>query len=473
MKELKCPKCGNVFTVDPNIFDSLAQQVRNAAFDEEISRREAVMRERMAAQHGLKAAEEKRQHLAEIARREAETLEFQSRYKVLEEKFRQAESLKEAQIRAAVKETEARLSDHLAEKDRQLSDLQRQIDKASNDKEIALLQTQKAAERELARKDLSIHELQDRIKRADSESAAIIAGLKEQHANELAAKDREIQFHKDYKMRLSTKMIGESLEIHCFNLFAEAQSMGMFPDATLDKDNDLHSGGTKGDFIFRDYMDGREYVSIMFEMKNESDTPGAKHRNDEFLEKLHKDRCDKRCEYAVLVSMLEKDSEVYNGGIVNKSHLFPRMYVIRPQMFMVLIALICQISRKSAHEIVHLRRELDVVKRQNIDVTNFEARRDQFAEAFGKLVEAHRDKQQSALSSIDKVIEGLERQADALRKVKQLFEASGKKLDKANETVENDFTIKKLTRANPTMKALFEEARKMNPDSDISNPIEF
>jgi hypothetical protein len=197
-------------------------------------------------------------------------------------------------------------------------------------------------------------------------------------------------------------------------------------------------------------------------MKHEMDTTATKHKNDDFLEKLDKDRRDKNCEYAVLVSLLERDNELYNDGIVNKSHVYPKMYVIRPQMFMPLISLLCQAASKNLAEISHLRTELEVARAQTVDVTNFEQRRDQFVATFGKLVEAHAKKHVDAMSGIDKVIASLEKQIDELRKVKTLFETSEQKLLRANESVENDFTIKKLTRGNPTMRAKFDEARRLN-----------
>lgn len=423
MKELKCPNCKHVFQVDDDVFESLAAQVRTTAYQEEVDRRIEEMRR-----------------------------QFKSDFEL--EKLREEQKFKEREIL---------MKQDIASKESEVSRLNSRLQDFEQGKKIeleaALLKDRGEHQKTLAAKDSEIADLRNRVEAEKRDAALNIAALKERHALEVSEKDKEIQFHKDFKMRMSTKMLGETLEIHCHTLFQQAQSMGMYPDAYFEKDNDARTG-SKGDFIFRDFIDGKEYISIMFEMKNEADATVQKHRNDDFLEKLDRDRNTKNCEYAVLVSMLERDSELYNEGIVNKSHKYPKMYVIRPQMFMNLIGILCQASRKSVETIRGLEMQLEVAKAQSVDISRFEERRDEFALAFKKLVDAHTKKHEDAIGWIDKVIESLEKQVVSLKKVKSLFETSEQKLLRANDAVENDFTIKKLTRGNPTMKKAFEEARR-------------
>lgn len=423
MKELKCPNCKHVFQVDDDVFESLAAQVRTTAYQEEVDRRIEEMRRQLKSDFEL-------------------------------EKLREEQKFKEREIL---------MKQDIASKESEVSRLNSRLQDFEQGKKIeleaALLKDRGEHQKTLAAKDSEIADLRNRVEAEKRDAALNIAALKERHALEVSEKDKEIQFHKDFKMRMSTKMLGETLEIHCHTLFQQAQSMGMYPDAYFEKDNDARTG-SKGDFIFRDFIDGKEYISIMFEMKNEADATVQKHRNDDFLEKLDRDRNTKNCEYAVLVSMLERDSELYNEGIVNKSHKYPKMYVIRPQMFMNLIGILCQASRKSVETIRGLEMQLEVAKAQSVDISRFEERRDEFALAFKKLVDAHTKKHEDAIGWIDKVIESLEKQVVSLKKVKSLFETSEQKLLRANDAVENDFTIKKLTRGNPTMKKAFEEARR-------------
>ncbi|MDO4320677.1 MAG: DUF2130 domain-containing protein [Bacteroidales bacterium] len=411
MKELKCPQCGHVFHVDREMFESIASQVRNIAFNEELDRRIAALRAQMQAEARAERLKDEKAWQERLTRTQQSVTDRDARIKVLNERLDNITQTKNAE------------------------------------RQLALLTQQQESAAEIA-------ELKNRVK-----------AMSEQHALEMRQKDETIEYYKDLKARMSTKMIGETLEIHCHTMFEQARSMGMFPDAEFGKDNDA-SLGTKGDFIFRDFTsDGTEYISIMFEMKNEADTTATKHKNTDFLDKLDKDRRDKGCEYAVLVSMLERDNPLYDNGIVDLSHRYPKMYVIRPQLFMTLIALLCRAARKNLHEIETLRAELAVAREQSIDVTKFEQRRDQFVDAFGKLVAAHTRKHDEAVSGIDKVIESLEKQIENLRKVKNAFEVSEQKLVKAGEKVETDFTIKKLTHGNPTMRAKFDEARRQN-DND-------
>ncbi|MDE6068944.1 MAG: DUF2130 domain-containing protein, partial [Treponemataceae bacterium] len=270
--------------------------------------------------------------------------------------------------------------------------------------------------------------------------------LKANFENQLRAKDEQIVYYKDLKARMSTKMIGETLESHCRTSF-EQFARPLMPDAYFEKDNDARTG-SKGDFIFRDFVDGIEYVSIMFEMKNEADTTATKHKNEDFFKELDKDRKEKKCEFAVLVSLLESESELYNGGIVDVSHKFEKMYVIRPQFFIPMITLLRNASRKS----LEYKRQLSEARNQSIDITNFEAELNSFKADFGRNYRLASEKFASAISEIDKSI-------DHLQKIKDALIGSENNLRIANNKAD-DLTIKKLTRNNPTMRSLFEEMGK-------------
>jgi len=498
MHELKCPNCGSTFHVDQEMFRSIAEQVRSAEFDYELTRRAEEIKEKLANSYNIEQLKVREAHQSELNRLSRAIDEKSAEINMLHEKLASAAELgkaeaakllakREAEIQAlkesvqrtaenARMEADKRLAEasaaqleRLAEKDRIISRLETTVANNDNNRRIAILEEQSRAADRLKAKDEKIAELTHLMDSSLREKDREIAAIKEQHALVVSEKDREIQFHKDFKLRMSTKMVGETLEIHCHRLFLQAQSMGMFPFATFEKDNDIKKSGTKGDFIFRDYFDNEEYISIMFEMKNEADATQARHKNEDFLEKLDRDRNTKECEYAVLVSMLERDNELYNDGIVNMSHRYPKMYVIRPQMFMPLIALLCQASGKNRHEIVELRRQLAVAQAQSVDISRFEQRRDQFVLNFGKLVKAHLSKQDEAVDHIDKVIEALEKQIQALRQVKDTFGVSQKKLLKANEAVEKDFTIKKLTHGSPALRKEFDMIREAQQRSMLEN----
>lgn len=464
MKELKCPKCAHVFHVDQEIFESLANQVKTIVFKEEVERRLQELRAHIEAEMDVRRLRDEQKFKEQISRHEHWLSERDAEVASLKERLENEKRSQESDFQSRMLKRETEHTQAIAAKDKEIASLQSAIAQNDSIRRVAILEEQKKVAATIQQKDTEIAELRNRIEAEIKESTIRENSIREQHAVILRQKDETIEYYKDMKTRMSTKMIGETLEIHCQNLFLQAQSMGMFPDAYFGKDNDIRTG-TKGDFIFRDYIDGQQYISVMFEMKNEADTTATKHKNTDFLDKLNKDRCDKECEYAVLVSLLERDNDFYNDGIVNMSHKYPKMYVIRPQMFMTIITLLSQASRKSHDELRQLRKELAIAKAQTVDVTNFERRRDQFVLSFSKLVEAHSKKHNDAIGGIDKVIEALEKQVESLRKVKNLFEVSEQKLIRANETAENDFTIKKLTHGNPTMRAKFEEARR-NTDSE-------
>lgn len=413
--------------MDDATFASIAEQVRNTVMTEEVERRAREIHEKLLA-------------------------EFKSEKIAVEKE--QANRLSEKEL--ALKERDAEIG-RLKEQLAGIESVHR------SELSLAVMQEQKKGQEEISTMRIEISDLRNRVDAEKKNAEARIATINEQHGALIREKEEQIQQLRDYKARLSTKMIGESLEVHCENEFRMQQSLGLFPTADFHKDNQVMNG-TKGDFVFRDRdpSTGEEYISIMFEMKNESDTTATKHKNEDFFDKLDKDRREKGCEYAVLVSMLETDSELYNRGIVDVSYRYPKMYVIRPQMFIPLISILCQNARRNAQLIANLRSELATAKAQSIDVTNFENKMNQFRDAFGGYVEGHLKKQEAAITGVDKVIAALEKQIDELRKVKSNFESSMGKLEKANDKLQNDFTVKKLTRGNKTMQQHFAEARKEN-----------
>lgn len=422
MKDIKCPNCGTTFQVDDTFYAAILEQVRTSEFNKEINRRIADIKE-----------------------------QFKS---------------KEETVKAI---TEKSFEQRLSEKDLQLSRMQNEITRlngiidgadAAKKSELSALEAEKAKQlfEAISEKDKLISKLQTQIS-ADKMTAEKHEGeLREQHKLQMADKQAEIERLRDFKLRMSTKMVGETLEQHCAILFEQARCMGMFPEASFEKDNNAveHS---KGDFIFRDFVNGQEYVSIMFEMKNEMDTTASKHRNDDFLEKLDKDRHRKGCEYAVLVSMLEQDSELYNAGIVDKSHRFPKMIVIRPQFFMPVLRLISESAKKGFLDKYALVQELETARNQSLDFAKFEEKINRFRTSFNNNVTAAHKKFVAANEGIDKVIESLEKQIATLRAVKQNFEASEQRLMKANEIADENLTVKKLTYGNPTVRRMIEDAK--------------
>lgn len=452
--KLQCPHCKTFFQVDENDYAAIAVQVRNAEFESEISRRLAEMQTRYRAEEHSRALQAEKDTQELLARKDRDRLALEMEIAALKSTIAGYDAVKQAEK-----------ADIVAAKDKEIAAMRAELMIADKQREVDIANTRTESSRRLSDKDREIAELNSRLEAQKAAAEHHLLELKTSHAIMLKAKDEEIERYRDLKSRLSTKMLGETLERHCHNMFERARSQGQFPDAYFEKDNDA-SSGTKGDFIFRDYIDGREYISIMFEMKNEDDKTATKHNNADFFAKLDKDRREKQCEYAVLVSTLEADSELYNEGIVDVSYRFPKMLVIRPQFFMAVISLLARTARRGAEQIASLSRDLEIARAQTVDVSRFEQRRDKFVADFGKLVEAHLRKQNDALAGIDKAIEAAEKQADNLRKIRALFEASGKKLIKANEAAENDFTIKKLCHGNPTMRAKFDEARRNASDQE-------
>ena len=401
MNEIKCPNCGKVFQVDEAGYAAIVSQVRNEQFDQELSARTASLRREMDA------AREKQ--LAELS----------------------------------------------AARDRQLADLSaaRERDLFEKDQEILRLKEsarsadtreQLAVQTAVQQKETEIVSLRDQI-RLEKQAAEIREqGLKEAHKTEVARLEAEVEQYRDFKMRQSTKMIGESLEQHCLTTFNQVRMMA-FPRAYFEKDNEVIEG-TKGDFVYREETeDGLPLLSILFEMKNEADATEKKHKNEDFIDKLDKDRKKKNCEYAVLVTMLEPDSDLYNAGIVTE-YRYEKMYIVRPQFFLPLISLL----RNAALSNTQVRRELETVRRQNLDVEQFDQALLEFRDKFGKNYQIAQSHFEKAIAEIDETIKHLERVKESLTK-------SGNQLRLANDKAQ-DLTIKKLTKGNPTMRDKFEEA---------------
>lgn len=387
--KIKCPHCGTLFTIDEAQYADIVKQVRTAEFENELHAR----------------------------------LDDATKIKEAEIALVAANAAQEAQKISAAKDTE-------------IQQLTSELKWAAAEQELAVAKAVATAEKNL-------NEARSKLALQAAEQKAKDAALTESHSKELALKDELIERYKDLKAKLSVKLLGETLEQHCETEFNRMRSLA-FPNATFGKDNDA-SAGTKGDYVFRDVNDdGVEYISIMFEMKNESDATTTKKKNRDFLAKLDKDRNDKGCEYAVLVSMLEEDSELYSG-ITDVSHEFPRMFVVRPQFFLAIIALL----RNAAQDTIEVRAELEQVKKQNIDITDFEGELDSFKSAFGRNYELAKGKLDAAIKEIDNAI-------GRLQKVKDNLLGSENNLRLANDKA-TALTVKKLTRGNPTMAAKFAE----------------
>ena len=394
MNEIKCPKCGTVFQISETDYESIVKQIKDHEFQKELSLRE--------------------------------------------EQYRKE---KENAIKLAEVNKEKELTDSLNKKNIEISDLKNQLALLESKKELEI---QKA----LSEKDKKIDNLTSEMEIKNKEYALKENTIKESYETKLKDKDEQIAYYKDFKAKQSTKMIGESLEQHCSTEFNRLRPL--FKNAYFEKDNDSRSG-SKGDFIFRDFDDdGNEIVSIMFEMKNEADETASKHKNEDFLKELDKDRQEKKCEYAVLVSLLEIDNEYYNNGIVDMSHKYDKMYVIRPQFFIPLITLIRNLASNS----LKYKKELQVIQNQNIDISHFEENMNAFKEGFGRNYRLASEKFKKAIEEIDKTIDHLQKTKDALL-------SSENNLRIANNKAE-DLTIKKLTHNSETMAKMFEDLNEKN-----------
>ncbi len=404
MTELKCPNCGKVFTVDERELDSIVKQIRDDEFERDVDER----------------VEEMVSHLKETHQLELKALENDIK---LETKEEHEEALQE------LRDEIEKLREALQKSESKEQKLKSEIEAAEKDKRLAVI------------------EAVDEVKEEKQELERKLISEKEKHDIIIAEKDAQIDFYKDLKKKMSTKMVGETLEQHCEIQFNQLRATA-FQNAYFEKDNDARTG-SKGDYIYRECDEnGIEIVSIMFEMKNENDETATKHKNEDFFKELDKDRKEKNCEYAVLVSLLESDSELYNGGIVDVSHRYEKMYVVRPQCFIPIITLL----RNAAKNALKYKQELAVVKNQNIDITNFEDNLLKFKDDFGRNYSLAHDHFEKAIDEIDKTIQHLE-------KVKKELQGSDNQLRIANNKVE-DVSVKKLTKDNPTMQEAFEKVRK-------------
>ena len=482
MPDIKCPNCGTVFSVDDMTYESIARQVRDKEFESELKVQRTTAVKLVEAEKdkiisALQAQVDSFETAKNLAIREA----VEGNLRELAQKEQEIVGLQaqlEGQRQAAVADKSAAIHLVEAQKDQVISALQAQVDGFQTARSLAIREAVEGKQKELAekeqvivglqaqlegqrqaaasnqasavrlaeaKKDKALAELQGQLTTLESEHARREAELVADRDRLLKLKDEEIERYRDMKARLSTKMVGESLEQHCETEFNKVRALG-FPRAVFEKDTDVRSG-SKGDFIFRDFDEaGVEYISIMFEMKNEMEETTAKHRNEDFFKKLDHDRTEKGCEYAVLVSLLESESDYYNTGIVDVSHCYEKMYVIRPQFFIPLISLL----RNAAKASLVYRQELAVVKNQNIDVESFSSQLKDFKERFGRNYELASRRFGEAVDEIDKTILHLQ-------KVKEALVSSERNLRLANDKAE-DLTIKRLTRGNPTMTEKFREA---------------
>ena len=418
--KITCPHCNNEFELTDSGYQDILAQVKNKEFEKELNERLSAFREQTKTEKEL----EKSHAEAELNKTRNE-LEKQ----IQDLKNQLSNANQEKQL--AVNAEKAQANDDIKSKEKEINDLKLQLQKAQSDIKSAVSEA-------TAPLDKQISELQGQLTLAGKDKDLELQKQKEFYAANLKLKEEEISRLKEFRLRESTKMVGENLEVYCHEEFNKIRSTA-FPRAYFDKDNDARSG-SKGDFIFRDYDDeGNEYISIMFEMKNEMDTTAAKHKNADFFKELDKDRKEKKCEYAVLVSMLEQDSNLYNQGIVDVSYQYEKMYVIRPQFFIPIISLL----RNAAQNSVALRKQLLAIRNENIELETFEENLQKFKLDFGKNVENAKNKFDAAIEQIDKTINNLQ-------KVKESLLGSGRNLSIANSKVE-EVTIRKLTKGAPSV----------------------
>ncbi len=410
MQEIKCPNCGQVFQVDESGYAQIVRQVRDKEFERELGRREQEIRQQKDNDLALARMQQTQNFEAELAK----------------------------------------IRNLLAGKILEIEQLKAQIGKAETEKKLAVAEAVQEKDRELSDKGAEIAKLQNDLALRQKESALRETNLLEKHRDELKLREEEIERLKDFKARQSTKMVGESLEQHCLNEFNRIR-MTAFPNAYFEKDNDAKTG-SKGDFIFRESADGIEFISIMFEMKNEMENTAAKHKNEDFFKELDKDRNEKKCEYAVLVSLLESESELYNSGIVDVSYRYPKMFVVRPQFFLPIISLL----RNAALNSLEYRTKLAQVQNQQLDLYHFEENLAQFKNSFA-------DSFRKASDRFDDAIKGIDSTIASLTKIRENLVKSENHLNTANNKLE-DVSIKKLTKNAPSVRAMFEQQKTEGSD---------
>ena len=415
MNQIKCPHCGTVFTINETEYSQLLAQVRGHEFEKEIH-------ERLERERALFEEQSKNQLQANLNEKDKEIANLQ------------------AQLEKAVSQNQLDMERSLAEKEKEVQALQNQLEQAR-------LQHQNELQRSLTSLEKERDSVKNQLALQEKENELALSSVRSDYEVQLKAANEQVEFYKNFKAQQSTKAIGESLEIYAETEFNKVRSYA-FPRAKFGKDNEISASGSKGDFIFRDFDEsGLEFISIMFEMKNEADTTKTKHKNADFLKELDKDRREKKCEYAVLVTMLEADNDYYNTGIVDVSHEYEKMYVIRPQFFIQLIGLL----RNAALNSLQYQQELALIRNQNIDITHFEEDLEVFKNAFAKNYNSASTNFKKAIDEIDKAIKRME-------EVKRFLTTSENQLRLANNKLD-DVSVKKLTRNNPTMKAKFEELK--------------
>ncbi|MGG6797520.1 UNVERIFIED_CONTAM: DUF2130 domain-containing protein [Streptococcus canis] len=441
MNEIKCPHCHTLFTINESEYSQLLDQVRGQAFDEELQKR---------LSNEIALVEEKSKHRLQeiVAQKETAITGLTTQLEQIEKEqtyLRQEELAKKDQFIASLEakldklasQNALELANQLAEKDKEVVNLTNQLEKMALEKDAKLQSAISQMEKE---RDVAKNQLALQVK----ENELSLASVRSNYEAQLKAANEQVEFYKNFKAQQSTKAIGESLELYAETEFNKVRSYA-FPKASFAKDNQLSSRGSKGDYIYREVdANGVEILSIMFEMKNEADTTKTKHKNSDFFKELDKDRREKNCEYAVLVSMLEADNDYYNTGIVDVSHEYEKMYVVRPQLFIQLIGIL----RNAALNSLQYKQELALVKEQNIDITHFEEDLEQFKSAFAK-------NYQSASTNFKKAIDEIDKSIKRMEEVKRFLTTSENQLRLANNKLD-DVSVKKLTRQNPTMRDKFE-----------------
>lgn len=453
MQEIKCPNCGEIFAVDESGYAQIVQQVRDKEFEKALKQREKDFAEKKEKELELFEMKQKEEFEKALSEKNAELSDKERAIEQLRARISGSETEKKLAVSEAVnkkeKEREKILEEkngELAQKVRVIEELKAKLQNSETERKLAVSEAVQEKEKELNRKATEITELKSRLSNKETERELKEQALQKEYEDKLKLKDEQIEYYKDFKARQSTKMIGESLEQHCLNQF-NALRMTAFPAAYFEKDNDARTG-SKGDFIFRESVEGTEFISIMFEMKNEMDETATKHKNEDFLKELDKDRREKKCEYAVLVSLLEIDNELYNNGIVDVSYRYEKMYIIRPQFFIPMITLL----RNAALNSLKYRRELELARHQQVDILHFEENMNAFKEGFARNYRIASDKFKTAIEEIDKTI-------THLQKTKEALLSSENNLRLANNKAE-DLSIKRLTKNAPAVKEMFEELKK-------------
>ncbi len=440
MEKLKCPHCGEQFEVDETGYAAIVKQVRDKEFVKELQRQQEAAQIDKEKTLQLAVAEADARHQESIRQKDAEIARLKATLSSEQEQ-------RASELKLTRTEAEQQYQKQLFDKDAVIADLMAKLDASGKEQALAVTTAQAEADKKLSAKEAELAELKNKLTLEQTEANLREQNLMARYDEQLKSKDEQIAYYRDLKAKMSTKMIGETLEQHCETAFNQVRAIG-FQNAYFEKDNQVSKSGSKGDFIFRDFDEnGMEFISIMFEMKNENETTATKHKNTDFLKELDKDRREKGCEYAVLVTMLEADNELYNTGIV-EAYQYPKMYIIRPQFFITLISLL----RNAALNSLGYQRELETIRNQNIDISKFEQNLYDFKDRFGRNYRIASEKFQAAIDEIDKSIA-------RMQKVKEALLSSENNLRLANDKLE-DLTVKKLTKDNPTMQKRFAELPK-------------